>query len=41
MLVIKQCTVAGLGAGENRGMASIPLPLPWRETAKLYEIPDT
>ncbi len=23
------------------GMASMPLPLPWRETAKLYEIPDT
>ena len=41
MLVIKRWTVAGFGAGENMGMASMPLPLPWRETAKLYEIPDT
>ena len=33
--------VAGFGAGENIGMASMPLPLPWRVTAKLYEIPGT
>ena len=34
-------TVAGFGAGENIGMASMPLPLPWRVTAKLYETPQT
>jgi hypothetical protein len=33
--------VAGFGAGENVGVASMPLPLPWRVTAELYEIPDT
>jgi hypothetical protein len=33
--------VAGFGAGENIGVASMPLPLPWRVTAKLYEIPAT
>ena len=41
MLVIKRVAVASFGAGENIGMASMPLPLPWRVTAKLYEIPDT
>jgi hypothetical protein len=33
--------VAGFGAGKNIGVASMPVPLPWRVTAKLYEIPDT